>query len=139
LGAAKIIIPTPALGEVLVKAQQAAPELLRYLTSSKHFRVAPFDAMAAVEYATMHGARLGKTITNRAKAKFDEQIVAIARVENAAIIYSDDADIVKLAGPRMQVLGIASLPLPVAKAQGDMFEGHSDEEPYLSNPNFAQF
>ena len=56
---AKIIIPTPALGEVLVKAQQAAPELLRDLTSSKHFRVVSFDAMAAVEYAAMHAARLG--------------------------------------------------------------------------------
>jgi predicted nucleic acid-binding protein len=125
---AKIIIPTPALGEVLVRAQQAAPELLRNLTSSKHFRVASFDARAAVEYAAMHAARLGKATANRTKAKFDEQIVAIARVENATVIYSDDADIVKLASPRMQVLGIASLPLPAAKAQHDMFEDLSDEE-----------
>jgi predicted nucleic acid-binding protein len=134
---AKIIIPTPALGEVLVKAQQAAPELLRDLTSSKHFRVAPFDAMAAVEYAAMHAARLGKATTNRTKAKFDEQIVAIARVENATIIYSDDGDIAKLASPRMQVLGIGSLPLPPAKAQGDMFE--RDQEPYSSNPDFGRW
>jgi len=134
---AKIIIPTPALGEVLVKAQQAAPDLLRDLTSSKHFRVASFDAMAAVEYAAMHAARLGKAATNRTKAKFDEQIVAIARVENATIIYSDDGDIAKLASPRMQVLGIGSLPLPPAKTQGDMFE--RDQEPYSSNPDFGRW
>lgn len=130
---AKIIIPTPALGEVLVKAQQAAPELLRNLTSSKHFRVASFDAMAAVEYAAMHSARLGKPATNRTK---DEQIVAIARVESATIIYSDDGDIAKLARPRMQVLGIASLPLPPAKTQGNMFE--EEQEPYSSNPDFGR-
>ncbi|CAN7705926.1 PIN domain-containing protein [Bradyrhizobium sp. LjRoot220] len=134
---AKIIIPTLALGEVLVKAQQAAPELLRDLTSSKHFRVSSFDAMAAVEYAAMHAARLGKVTTNRTKAKFDEQIVAIARVENATIIYSDDGDIAKLASPRMQVLGIASLPLPVAKSQGDMFE--AQQEAYSSNPDFGRW
>jgi hypothetical protein len=34
----------------------------------------------------MHASRLGKTTTPRTKAKFDEQIVAIARVENATAV-----------------------------------------------------
>jgi hypothetical protein len=57
-------------------------------------------------------------------------------VENATIIYSDDGDIAKLARPRMQVLGIASLPIPPAKTQGDMFE--EEQEPYSSNPDFGR-
>lgn len=36
---AKIIIPTPSLAEVLVRAQDGAPERLRILKSSKHFRI----------------------------------------------------------------------------------------------------
>lgn len=136
---AKIIIPTPALGEVLVKAQQMAPELLRQLTSSKHFRVAPFDTMAAVEYAAMHASRLGKGTTNRTKAKFDEQIVAIARVEGAQVIYSDDGDIAKLAGPKIKVMGIAELPLPPTKAQPDMFDQLRNEAEYSYDPDFGKW
>jgi hypothetical protein len=36
----------------------------------------------------------------------------------------------------MQVLGIASLPLPPAKTQGNMFE--EEQEPYSSNPDFGR-
>ena len=36
---AKIIIPTPALAEVLVRVTTGGPELLRILASSKHFRI----------------------------------------------------------------------------------------------------
>jgi predicted nucleic acid-binding protein len=131
---AKIVIPTPALGEVLVKAQQMAPELLRQLNSSKHFRIAPFDTMAAVEYSSMHAQRLGKAATNRTKAKFDEQIVAISRVENVQVIYSDDGDIAKLANPKIKVMGIAELPLPPVKAQSDMFD-----PAYSQDPNFGKW
>lgn len=137
---AKIVIPTPALGEVLVKAQQAAPQLLSQFTSSKHFRVASFDARAAVEYSAMHASRLGRAIaTIRTKAKFDEQIVAIAKVENVTVIYSDDTDIARIAGPSMKVIGIADLPLPPAKAQRDIFDDLTKEEPYSSNPDFGAF
>lgn len=130
---AKIVIPTPSLGEVLVKAQQMAPELLKQLSSSKHFRIAPFATMAAVEYAAMHGQRLGLPTSNRTKAKFDEQIVAISRVENAQIIYSDDKGIAKLASPKIKVIGIAELPLPPVQAQSDMFAE------YGKDPNFGKW
>jgi len=36
---AKIIIPTPALGELLVKGREAAPEWLAILHKSRHFRI----------------------------------------------------------------------------------------------------
>jgi predicted nucleic acid-binding protein len=121
----KIIIPAPALAEVLVYGDVAAPEWLRILGSTKHIKIAPFDERAAVEYAAMEQARLvvgSKPSSTRAKAKFDAQIVAIARVEQAQIIYSDDDDIKRLAGDGMTVHGIASLPVPDELAQMPLFD-----------------
>ena len=105
----------------MVKAQQMAPELLRQPNSPKHFRIAPFDTMAAVEFSSTHAQRHGRATSNR-KAKFGKQTVAIARLENVHIIYSDNAYIAKLASPRIKVIGIAEPPLPPAKAQSDMFD-----------------
>ena len=118
---AKIIIPTPSLGEVLVKAQGAAPIWLQLLHKSRHFRIVAFDERAAVEYAATQENRKAagekSPSSTRAKAKFDDQIVAIASVEGATVIYSDDPDIKKLAGTRCKVIGIADLPLPPQDAQ----------------------
>jgi hypothetical protein len=130
----KIIIPAPALAEVLVYAGTAAPEWLRIVSTSKHFRVAPFDELAAVEFAANQAAR-SKGVSKEAgptrrKAKFDDQIYAIAAVERADVIYSDDADIRKLAGDRLRVVGIADLPLAAPAAQGALqFEPVSEEPP----------
>lgn len=81
---AKIIIPTPALAEVLVHAATGGPEFLRILSLSRHFRIAPFDERAAVEFAARQADRIEVNArapaTTRAKAKFDDQIVAIAAV-----------------------------------------------------------
>ena len=113
---AKIIIPTPVLAEVLVGAGHAASEWLRILTSSKNFRLVPFDERSAIEFAATQAARGGSCIkstsTTWAQAKFDAQIMAIAAVEQATIIYSDDGHIKKLAGSRFEVIGISDLPLP---------------------------
>jgi hypothetical protein len=76
-------------------------ELLRILPSSRHFRIAPFDERAAVEFAARQAERIAASErapeATRTKAKFDDQIVAIAAVEGATTIYSDDEDIAKLA------------------------------------------
>lgn len=118
---AKIIIPAPALAEVLVYGKREAPDWLRILSTSKHFRIAPFDQLAAVEFAEMERLRLAsapkRSQAEHRKAKFDEQIVGIARAEQVDVIYSDDSDIRKLAGDRMEVRGIAELPLPPSAAQ----------------------
>ena len=126
----KIIIPTPSLAEVLIRAQDGAPERLRILKSSKHFRIVPFDERAAVEFAATqtirHVTGAKSPSSSRTKAKFDDQIVAIAAVEGVTTIYSDDCDIAKLAGARMKVVGINDLPLPPEDAQGDIFSLLSD-------------
>jgi hypothetical protein len=133
---AKIIIPTPALAEVLVKAGAAAPAIISELTTSKHFRVVDFDIRAAVEFAARQSTRPRGTVP-RTKAKFDDQILAIATVENASVIYSDDNHIANAAPPNMTVSGIAALELPPAKAQQEMFP--DDVTDASTNPNWGQW
>lgn len=53
----------------------------------------------------------------RAKAKFDQQIVAIARVEGAEILYGDDGHMERLWRAEDQVIGIAGLELPPENKQ----------------------
>jgi hypothetical protein len=115
----KIIVPTPALAEVLVKAQAAAPGWLAEFKRTKHIRVVAFDERAAVEHAMRQEARLlsNRRSKARPKAKFDDQILAIAAVEGVDTIYSDDGDIRKDAPSSMQVLGIGDLPIPKKEPQ----------------------
>jgi len=53
----KIVIPTPVLSEVLVRAGDAGPEYLDILNRVACFRIAPFDQRAAVEVAAMTSKR----------------------------------------------------------------------------------
>ena len=85
----KIVIPTPALSEVLVHANEAAEDYLKVLGNSVRFRITPFDERAAVELAviTREAIRKGDlragTDLTRATLKFDRQIIAISRVEGS--------------------------------------------------------
>jgi predicted nucleic acid-binding protein len=81
----RIIVPTPALSELLVGAKDAAPQYLDTINRSRYFRIEPFGERAAVEAAAMtrdaigRGSKLGPAIESSwAKVKFDRQIVAIA-------------------------------------------------------------
>lgn len=96
----KIVIPTPALSECLVHAGPAGPDYLAILGKQSCFRVASFDERAAVEAAVrtfearQRGQRKGGNPgESKTKIKFDRQIVAVATVEGAAAIYSDDSDV----------------------------------------------
>ena len=114
-----IVIPTPALSEVLVHAGEAGPQYLSILTSSRCFRVEAFDERAAIELAAMTreaiatgDLRAGLDIT-RAKLKFDRQIIATARIHSEATIYSDDRDVASLGRTfDIEVVPIRDLPLP---------------------------
>lgn len=96
----KIVIPTPALSECLVHAGSAGLEYLAILEKQSCFRIAGFDERAAIEAAIrIFDARQrrqrkgGNHDASRTKIKFDRQITAIAAVEGATAIYSDDGDI----------------------------------------------
>ena len=121
----KIVIPTPALSEILVRAGQAGPEYLDRFNSASVFRIVPFDQRAAVEVAAIiasaitAGDKRGGSDSSWAKVKVDYQIVAIAKVENISTIYSDDRDIYNF-GQRngLTVIRTAELPLPPVDPQG---------------------
>jgi len=108
-----IIIPTPALSEVLVHAGEASPQYLNILQGTRCFRIELFDLRAAVELATMTrdaiaaGDLRAGAQTTRAKLKFDRQIIAITRVQGQKTIYSDDGDIAKLG----TALGLKVVPI----------------------------
>lgn len=53
-----------------------------------------------------------KSAEPRQKAKFDDQIVAIAKVEGADVIYSSDDGLTKSAPPAIEVIGLTGLQLP---------------------------
>ena len=118
---ATLIVPTPVLAEVLVKAGSAGQKWLQILEKNRNVRIAPFDTMAAVECSAMARQRAATTgNVAREKAKFDEQIVAIGRVNGATRYLSDDSDIKKLVGSSFNVEGILDLPLPPIDAQGSL-------------------
>ena len=123
---ATILIPTPALSEFMARAGSARDEYFRKLNSSSNFRITPFGAKAAMEYALMinealTGGDKKAKVKTWAKAKFDWQIVAIAKSENATAIYSEDGDIARL-GKRVSiaVFSTDALPLPASARQGHL-------------------
>ena len=112
-----IIVPAPALAEVLVHAKGAAAAYLGILNDKACFRIVLFDERAAVEHAaitwdalTAGDLRAGTDAT-RAALKFDRQIIAIARVEGQREIYSDDDDMARL-GERLGLTVIRTCDLP---------------------------
>jgi predicted nucleic acid-binding protein len=127
----KIIVPTPVLSEILVRAGPAASqEIVEKLNRFAVFRIEPFDARAAIEVAAMTRGALAGTGKKRgnsnapwAKIKFDRQIVAIAKVARATAIYSDDDDVRTIAGAEnIPVIGLHELPLPDDARQGDLLK-----------------
>lgn len=133
-----MIVPTPVLGEILVRASDAGPAYLDALKSSARFRLQPFDVRAAVEVAQMTREAIESGDKKRGssspwhKIKFDQQIVAIARTEGATVIYSDDDDIRRLARRLgIDVIGIADLALPPGDPQGKLFgpDAGPDQQP----------
>jgi predicted nucleic acid-binding protein len=116
----RIIIPTPVLSEFLVIAGDSGSEYVRVLDRSARFEIAAFDQRAAIENAAalLNAIKQGDKRSGLDKApwqkiKIDRQVVAIAKVRGATVIYSTDGDIATLARESdLQVRHIADLPMP---------------------------
>jgi hypothetical protein len=116
----QILIPTPALSEILVRSGKARNAIIQKLTKNPRFVIAPFDLRSALELAVMNDAALSRSDKKEgsaatwAKVKFDRQIVAIAKVERVSCIYSEDKD-VRSIGKRegLSVLGVADITIPI--------------------------
>ncbi len=93
-----ILVPTPIIAEILVHTGQEGAQRLTMLQKQLNIRVVSFDQRAAFETAWMmrasylagdkRGGR-GKSMT-WAQIKFDWQIIAIAKVNQADVIYAND-------------------------------------------------
>lgn len=99
----QIVIPAPALAEALVHVPPAKQgQILSVLSRSRVMRVEPFGDVAAAECARIIRNRRAKgplgngTPGSRQLIKFDAQIVAIASVARASLIYSSDPDVKSL-------------------------------------------
>src|SRR5712691_10667665 len=130
----RVIIPTPALAEYLALAGTAAPEIVEELRKRSSFVIAPFDQRAAIECALAinrdlsAGDKRGGAQTTWAKAKFDRQIVAIARANSARQIYTEDDDVKRLAKREsIQALSVGDIELPPFDKQENLDLGEPEQ------------
>ena len=114
----RILIPAPALCEFLCVAGRDASSYLDIIDGTSRFQIVPFDTAAAVEAAQLlllgkraGDKRRGRRDTPWQKVKFDHQIVAIARTQQASEIYSNDDDIVAFGAlSGVEVITVGELP-----------------------------
>jgi hypothetical protein len=125
-----IIIPTPALSQFMILAHHEASDYLAKIHGSRYFKIESFDERAAVELAAIHiGAmksgrkrKRGDSEGTWAKVNFDRQIVAVAKVHGAKVIYTDDKTLITFA-KRMDIEAVSSWDLPFPKEkQAELFE-----------------
>jgi hypothetical protein len=128
-----IVIPTPALGEALTTLADKAIELTEQLERRTCFRIKPFGKREAIEIALrtraaiLAGDKREGVNEPWQKVKYDRQIIAIAKIENVAAIYSTDRGIHehgRLWG--IPVLHLADVSLGSAEVNIEMFP--PDEE-----------
>jgi predicted nucleic acid-binding protein len=127
----QIGIPTPALAEVLVKSGKGRSQFVSTLSDGMRFQLLPFDARAAIEAAELIALIKSKRESwgTHAKVKFDIQIVATAKAEDATIIYSDDQDIERFAKRfKIPVKRICDLDLPPSKEFPEIESGPIGEQ-----------
>jgi len=94
-----VLVPAPALAEVLVTQGADVQAILSMLQGRSAIRIGTFDQRAAVELAMQlrsatdaGNVREGRKIM-KGEMKFDRQIVAIAKVYGVTTIYSDDKNL----------------------------------------------
>ena len=127
VGKEQVLVPAPALSEVLVTEGVDVQDVLTTLRGSAFIRIGDFDERAAVELAMRLRAaiksgdpRQGMRITKSAM-KFDRQIVAIALVNGARALYSDDDGVERFASScGLATKRVADLPMPAS--QSKLFE-----------------
>jgi hypothetical protein len=138
----RVIVPAPALSEVLVRAGKASQGYLNRIERSSVFRIESFDARAAVEVAVMtrdalvQGSKRGEADGTWAKIKYDRQIVAIGRVNRVEAIYSDDGNIKSFAAKfDIPVIKLSECPIPLEARQTSLqFDGTHEDQKVVAFP-----
>lgn len=124
----RVLVPTPVLAEVLVKAGAARNDIVQTVSKSSNFLIAPFDLRAALELSLMTDAALSRGDKRDGieeswhKITLDRQIIAIAKVNGATAIYSDDTGIHAVANRENLVpYSVADIKIPEAP-QGEFWK-----------------
>ena len=137
----KIIVPAPALSELLIHAGDSEKTLITTLQKSSVFNIEPFDTLAAIEAAAMtrqaikSGDKRGGVDCSWTKLKYDRQIVAIAKVHGATAIYSDDSHIhAHCEKTKIKAIRLADLPIPKDLAQGALFDKLKPDADIVDGP-----
>jgi hypothetical protein len=121
----RIIIPTPALSEILVKSGSARNNIIQTLTKSPKFLIAPFDVRAALELSLMTDAAFTRRDKREGaagtwvKVTLDRQIVAISKTFEARAIYSEDHDVQTIATREgLTVFSVGDIKIPEPPQSG---------------------
>ncbi|MBV8046045.1 MAG: PIN domain-containing protein [Paludibacterium sp.] len=124
----RLFVPTPALSEFAAKAHT---EELEFIQSQLTFRVVPFAAKAALECGELFRTWVtGGDKTDRHKAKFDMQIVAIMKAVNATLLISGDKNLRNRAKEQgIPAMDILELDIPDSSRQTDLFKDSPEEDP----------
>jgi hypothetical protein len=138
----QVVIPAPALAECLVTDGTDMQDVLATIHGSAFIRIEGFDERAAVELAMrLRAARKagdpkeGLRITKN-EMKFDRQIVAIALVNEASVLYSDDKGVAAFARAcGLTVKGVVDLRIPVTQQSLEFDEPCAGEEAGIASAN----
>lgn len=129
----KIIIPTPAVAELLTAIGPNAQQYLDIIARSRLFEVASFDLRCAIELASLNREIFAISDPKNSdetyqKIKIDRQILAIFRVYGVEYIYTDDVGMAKRARLcNLVPISTANLELPVEDRQTNIeFAAHDD-------------
>lgn len=117
----KIIIPSPALAEFMLLADDRWPQYLALIRRKAVFEIAGFndaEAVVLVQACLQEGKLRARSPSAEtwAKMKYDRQIVAIAKTHRVQSIYSTDADVHRLAKKAdIKCFDLIDLPSPGPK------------------------
>src|ERR1017187_5117531 len=132
----RVIIPTPAFAEFLILAGTDGPAYVAAIRDNAIFRVFPFDEKSAIKNADAElaarskGNKRGSAVgAEWQKVKVDRQIIAVAKVNNASCLYTDDPDIMNLGRDfNLPVVRLSELPIPPAVQEKLDLVAHEESE-----------
>ena len=117
-GRGKIILPAPALAEIMTVIGSRSQEYIDKIEQGRIFEIGNFDARCAVELAELNRSvfsatdRKSKNVPYQ-KIKVDRQIIAICKVNGVTEIYSDDKSLATWARMcKIKTIRSEDIPLP---------------------------
>ncbi len=128
----KVILPAPAVAELLTAIGPGATKYLTIIKDLGVLEVGSFDQRCAIELATLNNNEFSSGDRKSGaepyqKRKVDRQIIAICKVNNVSELYTDDAGLAKSA----RLCGIK----PVRTAELEIPQSALQTEMSLDNPS----